>query len=188
MVNSIQSIELGELIGHPDNPNRQSKANFAKLKRNIKETGRYEPLVVRLHPTMENRFEIINGHHRSKALFELGYERADCVVWEVDDQEVDILLATLNRLGGSDELVRKLALLKRLNKKVKSAELGKLLPQTARQIEQLVNFKRPVSAVKAAGKCLANPLVFFVDDSEQQIVEEALSLVEKPKKKMSKAA
>ena len=50
MANSIQSIALDKLVAHPDNPNRMSKANFAKLIRNIKRTGRYEPLVVRPCP------------------------------------------------------------------------------------------------------------------------------------------
>ena len=44
---TIQSIALDGLIAHPDNPNRMSSGNFAKLVRNIEQTGRYEPLIVR---------------------------------------------------------------------------------------------------------------------------------------------
>ena len=39
MENMIQTIAIEKLIPHPDNPNRQSKANFAKLVRNIERTG-----------------------------------------------------------------------------------------------------------------------------------------------------
>ena len=52
-------------------------------------------------------FQIINGCHRCRALAKLGKKKAECVVWDVDDEQTDILLATLNRLGGKDELEAK---------------------------------------------------------------------------------
>ncbi|MBN2457415.1 MAG: ParB-like nuclease domain-containing protein, partial [Sedimentisphaerales bacterium] len=63
MVNEIQQISLTNLIAHPGNPNRMSRANFAKLLCNIERAGRYEPLVVRPHPKQKNYYQIINGHH-----------------------------------------------------------------------------------------------------------------------------
>lgn len=168
-----------------------SRANFAKLVRNIESAGRYEPLIVRPHPEDIGCFEIINGHHRCRALDRLGYDKADCVVWEIDDEQTDILLATLNRLGGSDELDKKLVLLERLNRRMASTRLAGLLPQTAKQIERLVSLKEPAPAAPPAtakAGCFANPMVFFVDDTQQQIIENALSLVEEPQEKMTKAA
>jgi len=188
ITNSIQSIALDKLDFHPDNPNKQSRVNFAKLVRNIERTGRYEPLVVRPCSEKAGHFQIINGHHRCHALDKLGYETADCIIWDINDEETDILLATLNRLGGSDELGKKLKLLKRLNKKMEAGELAKLLPQTAKQIERLTNLKRPSAPAKINAKCFANPLVFFVNDTQQQQIERALSLVEEPKAEMTKAA
>lgn len=187
MTNSIQSIALDKLEFHPDNPNKQSKVNFAKLVRNIERTGRYEPLIVRPCLKKTGRFQIINGHHRFSALAKLGYETADCIIWDINDEETDILLTTLNRLGGSDQLNKKLKLLKRLNKRLESRELAKLLPQTAKQIERLTNLKRPSAPAKINVKCFANPLVFFVNDAQQQQIERALSMVEEPKAEMTKA-
>jgi hypothetical protein len=178
---------LDKLEFHPDNPNKQSKANFAKLVRNIERTGRYEPLVVRPCSDKEGCFQIINGHHRCHALAQLGYETVNCIVWDVNDEETDILLATLNRLGGSDELGKKVKLLKRLNKRIGTGELAKLLPQTAKQIERLTNLKIPRAPAKISVKCFANPLVFFVSDTQQQQIERALSLVREPKAEMTKA-
>jgi hypothetical protein len=188
MTNSIQSIALDKLDAHPDNPNQQSKVNFSKLVRNIERTGRYEPLIVRPCPDKTDCFQIINGYHRHRALTKLGYRTADCIVWDIDDNEADILLATLNRLGGSDELGKKLKLLKRLNKRIESAELAKLLPQTAKQIERLTNLKMPSAPAKITAKCFANPLVFFVNDTQQKQIENAISLVDGPKVEMTKAA
>jgi ParB/RepB/Spo0J family partition protein len=177
MENQVQTIQLNKLVAHPDNPNRQSKVNFAKLVRNIERTGKYEPLIVRRHPKRKGYFQLINGHHRCKVLEQLGYKQANVIVWDVDDEQTDILLATLNRLGGSDEQSKKLVLLKRLNETFKTRELSKLLPQTSKQIEQLVNLKVPAAPAIATDNFL-NPLVFFVTDEQKQIIEDATSLAE----------
>ena len=178
MQNKVESIALEKLVAHPENPNRMSRGNFLKLVRNIKRSGLYEPLIVRGNPKKTGFFEIINGHHRCEALKELGYKEADCAVWDVDDHEVDILLVTLNRLGGIDRVDKKLALLKRLNKKAPAAELAKLLPGTARQIERLSNLKRPAEPVKVRADAFATSLVFFVNNDQKAIIEEALKKVQ----------
>jgi ParB-like chromosome segregation protein Spo0J len=175
MENQIQKVPIEKLVAHPDNPNRMSKKIFAKLVRNIERTGRYEPIVVR--PKGES-FEIINGHHRVKALQQLGKKIADVVIWDVDDKQTDILLATLNRLGGSDVLDKKLALLNRLSSRMEIRRLAKLLPQSATQINRLTKMRRPTMSANISRKSLANPLVFFLDNEQQRIVKEALSLAQ----------
>lgn len=57
-----------------------------------------------------NSFEVIDGYHRLIVLKELGYTKIRCDVWDVNDRETKILLATLNRLRGADD-DRKRALL-----------------------------------------------------------------------------
>lgn len=180
MLNQVQSIALDKLVAHPDNPNRMSKAKFVKLIRNIERTGRYEPLVVRPCPQEPDCFQIINGHHRWRTLKELGYKTAEAVVWDVNDQDTDILLATLNRLGGSDVLDKKLALLKRLNKSAfdgRTAKLAKLLPQTSNQIKRLTELAISDcrKAVENRKSQILNPLVFFLNDKQQEVVAKALS-------------
>jgi ParB-like chromosome segregation protein Spo0J len=179
MANSVRSIPLGKLKDHPDNANKQSAVNFGKLVRNIERTGLYEPLIVRPHPGKVGYFQIINGHHRCHALTRLGYASADCVVWEVNDEQTDVLLATLNRLGGTDQLGKKLKLLKRLNKRFESREMAKLLPLKRRQIERLTSLRMPKAPAKMESNCFANALVFFLDDAQEQIIEDALSVAEK---------
>lgn len=178
MANSVRSIAMEKLIAHPDNPNRMSKVNFSKLVSNIERSGRYEPLTVRPNPGKAGYFQIINGCHRCQALAKLGKKNAECIVWDIDDEQTDILLATLNRLSGKDELGKKLKLLNRLTKRTEAAALSKLLPQTAKQIERLVNLKIPSVPAEMIGKYLLNPMVFFVDDEQRKIIEGALSAVE----------
>jgi len=302
MANKILSIPLSQLVPHPDNPNRMSKATFAKLVRNIERTKRYEPLVVRLttdrktgkisessqkvssstdkYPPdgVKNRppkdecekcdlpenytnvaknklrrttdkksnlpengrnhirittefsgkfgengqkvssstdksgksgqigqkirsstdrsdvytpgsdistnegdiYQIINGHHRWLALKKLGYEQADVIVWDVDDGEADILLGTLNRLCGSDMLDKKVALLKRLSERTAPAELARLLPNTKKQIEKLIQLtscKLQSPNVNRKSEMFLDSLVFFVSGKQKKIVEDALNYV-----------
>ncbi len=218
MTNSIQSIPLDKLVAHPDNPNRMSEAVFRKLVRNIERSGRYEPLIVRPYPNksktaataktgvqkdddaMDSRlrgndikrtgdcFQIINGEHRCRALAKLGYKQADCIIWDVDDEQTDILLATLNRLCGSDESGKKPAILKRLVGKTKTSELAKLLPHTAKRIERFTSLKMPTVPAEMKGERFAEPMVFFVNDSQQGVIENALSLVQKLRSEKTKAS
>lgn len=188
MTNTVESIALGQLVAHRDNPNRMSGASFAKLVRNIERTGRYEPLIVRPCPERSGCFQIINGYHRCHALAKLGYKTADCIVWDIDDEQTDILLATLNRLAGSDELAKKLKLLNRLNDRFNSGELAKLLPLKAKQIERLTNLKMPSKPAGVSAASFANPMVFFVNDAQQETIENALSLAKELRDEKTKAA
>ena len=193
MNNELHTIPLDRLVSHPDNPNRMSKANFDKLVRNIERSSRYEPLVVRPCPQRDGFYQIINGHHRWQALKQLGHKSADVVIWDIDDHQADILLATLNRLGGSDSIEKKLALLQRLNKQLAARELAKLLPITAKQIERLTTLKLPSAPATVAPDNFAEPMVFFVAREQKKIIDQALSLAEKsladcPTKAEKKAA
>ncbi len=172
MTNQITTIPIEKLTAHPSNLNRMSKRNFVRLVRNIERTGRYEPLVVR---RQGDGFQIINGHHRCRALKQLGYETADAIVWDMDDAEADILLSTLNRLGGSNVLAKKLALLARINRKMEAREMAKLLPFTNSQIERLKNLKVPSAPARISAKSFAVPMVFFLSAEQQQIVAEAMA-------------
>ncbi|MFH1717135.1 MAG: ParB/RepB/Spo0J family partition protein [Planctomycetota bacterium] len=188
-VNSrISPIPIEKLVAHSDNPNHMSKRNLTKLVRNIERTGRYEPLVVRPCPHESGFFQIINGRHRRLALLELGYKTVDAVVWDVNDVEADILLATLNHLGGRNVLDKKLALLRRLSGRMQVRELAKLLPQSASQIERLSDLKVPKAPANTDAVSFANPLVFFVSDGQQEIIERALSLARQGRSEKTKAA
>ena len=134
-------------------------------------------------------FQIINGHYRWKVLRRLGYKTVEVVVWDVDDQDADILLATLNRLGGSDVLEKKLALMNRLNKRTPSCDLAKLLPYTSKQIHRLAHMHfRRVSQIQPAKSVFAHPVVFFLSDAQKEILEKALANAQEPQSEKTRAA
>jgi hypothetical protein len=169
----IISIGLDRLVGHEGNPNRMSNTVFSKLRSHIERTGNYEPIIVRAHPEGGQKFEILNGHHRIRALRELGYKEADCVVWQVDDEEALILLATLNRLGGSDDIGKKSALIKNLCRKYQARELSRMLADGTRTIQRLKGME--VEQRKSFSKAFLNPMVFFLTDEQKGIVDKALA-------------
>ena len=55
-----------------------------------------------------------------------------------------------------------------------TAQLAKLLPQTAKQIERLKNLKLNSVPVKLNADSFAVPLVFFVTRQQQDIIEKAI--------------
>ena len=171
----IRIVEIEKLMPHPANPNCMAKAMFKKLLGHIERSGNYEPVIVRVHPEKASCYEILNGHHRVKALKAIGIDKVDCVVWDVDDSESLVLLATLNRLGGHDLLERKTKLLKTLTKRIDIKDLAKQLPDNKKAIERLTSFIRKERICPLEKPVLLGPLVFFLDDKQTELTERALA-------------
>jgi hypothetical protein len=144
------------------------------LAAHIERTGNYEPVTVRPHQQRTGCYEIINGHHRVRALRKLGSETCDCVIWQVDDAETLVLLATLNRLSGHDVLEKKAELIKDLSERFSTKDLAKKLPDTKRAIERLKNLHKPPRPSVSGHKAFLNPLIFFLTDDQKQAVAEAI--------------
>ena len=179
---TIFQIPVERLIAHPLNPNRMSGANFEKLKSHIARSGNYEPIIVRAHPDIDSAFEIINGHHRLKALRQLNRQMADCIEWDVDDDETMLLLTTLNRLGGVDELSTKSELIQTLSQKYSSKALAGMLPDTKEVIEKLKDITKPIADIAQDSKAFLNTFVFCLDDAQAGILNQALEAALKPDK------
>ena len=169
----IVEIEVSKLLAHPKNANVMAPGVMKKLRRHIEKTGRYEPLVVRRHPTVAGSYELINGHHRKRVLEELGHERAACVVWELDDAETLMLLATINRLGGEDAPGKRLALLEAMSEQMSAPELANWLPEDAEVLGKLlergevdVRFDPPVM-----GEMEEAFTVFLKHEEKRRLVE-----------------
>ena len=169
----IVSINLEHLVAHPDNPNHMTTTTFGKLKSHIERTGNYEPIIVRPHPKQSNCFEILSGHHRVKVLKELGHESADCVMWQVDDTEALVLLATLNRLSGNDDVHKKSALLKNLNRRFDTRQLSRMLADSTKSIQRLTNLN--IRNNTSNSKAFLNPVTFFLTDEQKAILDTAIT-------------
>lgn len=171
---TVVSLPLRQLLSHPANPNRISDVSFNKLTRHIERTGQYEPIVVRKHPLRKNVWQILNGHHRVRALNRLNRTHADCVIFEADDTEALVYLATLNKLTGRENAHKKSKLIERLCKRCDSKDLSRMLPESRTAIEKLDCLARqqPLTKPKTQTPFLV-PMTFFVTEPQHRLICEA---------------
>jgi ParB-like chromosome segregation protein Spo0J len=178
-------IALDDLVAHPLNSNVMSEDLQAKLRAHIKRTGRYPFLVVRQHPDEPGKYQVLDGHHRVAILRDLGHTEARCDVWEANDREARLLLATLNRLQGQDQPRRRAELIHELLGEMSLDDLAGLLPETDRQIEELhalLEFPAEEVALlleeqaEEAEKVLPRVLTFVVTPEQEELIEQAVEL------------
>ena len=179
----LQDIPIDLLVAHPENSNFMGAETLKKLRRHIERTGRYEPLTVRPHPSEEGKFQVINGHNRLRVLRALNYQTAHCVVWNLDDDQTRMYLATLNRLSGSDVPERRAVLLENLLATFDINELLILLPDDRKQIEELERLSHleldEFAERTTVEEKFQIPVIlsFMLEESEAKEVNLALDLV-----------
>jgi hypothetical protein len=174
----LVEIELARLEDHPGNSNVMPAAALTKLKAHLAEHGRYPPLTVRRLKDGEDgpRYQLLDGHHRARALRELGRAAARCDVWDVDDDEALVVLATLNRLRGRDDPRRRAALLTELSQRFDRKRLLARLPETPEKLQRLTAMHASGPALRPAPKPADLPVAmhFFFKPAEKRAVEAAL--------------
>ena len=181
---TLQDIPIDCLVAHPENSNHMTAEMLKKLRRHIERTGKYEPLTVRPHPSAEGKYEVLNGHNRLRVLRAIGHQSVRCVVWDVDDDQARLYLATLNRLAGSDIPERRAALLEGLLGTFDIAELSALLPDDRRQLEELERLARleaedliAAGAPDKHGSSVPVILDFVLEEAEAKEVNLALDMI-----------
>jgi len=99
---NVVELDVHDLTPNPWNVNRMAKAMMRKLAAYLKREGLVEPIVVRPHPKMEGKYEILGGFHRWQICKdELGYDTVPCVVVEgLDDKRAKVLSVNLNSMSG----------------------------------------------------------------------------------------
>ncbi|MFA7236243.1 MAG: ParB/RepB/Spo0J family partition protein [Phycisphaeraceae bacterium] len=200
MSQQVQMIELSRLRAHPSNSNVMKEELLAKLAGHIGASGRYPPIVVRRmsdatgamnRPRRRGQligpaYQVLDGHHRWKALERLGHTHAACVVWEADDAETLVLLATLNRLQGRDDPRKRAALLAELQEKFgkTTRELGRRLPDAGEDLKKLLMMGKEVKLpglkqVDEAG--LPGAVFFFLTGEQRARLDEMLERMGGPR-------
>ena len=171
---TIVSLPICKLYAHPDNANRMSKVKFNKLMGHLGTTGQYEPLVVRKHTTKPNAYQILNGHHRLRALRQLKHVRADCVVFAANDEQARLYLLNLNRLTGRDNVYKKAKLIEKLCQNFTSRDLAKRLADSKTAIEKLnvLSQNQPLPKTMESKPFLL-PMTFFMTESQHAMITAA---------------
>ncbi len=175
----VVTIALDRIRAHPLNSNVMPERLYAKLKDHIGRTGRYPPLIVRPARDEPGAWQLLDGHHRRRALADVGATEASCVVWDVDDAEAMVLLATLNRLRGADDPGRRAALLAELKQRTgrTRSRLARLVPDRGADLKKLLALERPLPKPAAATPLADVPRAvhFFLLDADRSRLEAALA-------------
>ena len=175
-------LPLDDRVAHPLNSIVMSPELQEKLRVNIHRTGRYPFLVVRPHPHEAGKYQVLDGHHRVEILRGLGHREVRCDVWDVDDREAKLLLATLNRLQGQDLPIRRAQLIHELLGEMSAEDLAGLLPETDKQLEELhALLEFPVDEIAALldeqaaerEKVLPRVMSFVVTPEQEALIEQA---------------
>ncbi len=179
MQQGICELSLDALHAHPANANVMSRDVAAKLMRHIRRSGCYPPLIVRPRPAGEGprpEFELLDGHQRLAVLRRLKHVTAHCVVWDVDDQEALLLLATLNRLHGDDDPRLRGELLRRLSAELGAGRLPAMLPDTQAQLARLTRLSAQPPAPSPPQELARMPMAvhFFLLPDQRRRLEAAL--------------
>lgn len=176
---SIVHVPLAQLRAHPSNSNVMAGPLLEKLTQHIQATGHYPPLIVRRLDAKQPTWQVIDGHHRWRVLERLGHAAARCVVWDVDDDQALLLLATLNRLQGQDDPARRSQLLVELSERMKarSLPLAKLLPETSAQFKKLLTLCEPRPRPRAAPRLddMPRAVHFFLLPAQRRQLEARLA-------------
>ena len=104
-------------------------------------------------------------------------------MWDVDDREAKLLLATLNRLQGQDLPIRRAQLIHDLLGEMSLDDLAGLLPETDKQLEELhalLEFPAEEIAAQleaeaeAAERVLPRVMSFVVSPEQEELIDRAV--------------
>jgi ParB-like chromosome segregation protein Spo0J len=174
------SVPLTQLRAHPSNSNVMPAALFDKLVDHLRGHDRYPPIIVRPMPRDEDAlptYQVLDGHHRWRALEQLGRAEARCVVWDVDDAEALVLLASLNRLQGSDDPRKRAALVAELTQTLDVADLARRLPEDAEKLKKLLALHGTPPPPRPPRDVETLPIAvhFFLLPAQRRAVEQKLA-------------
>lgn len=166
-------LPIDQLDAHPANSNVMPKALLDKLANEIKRTGFYPPIIVR---PVGDRYQILDGHHRTLVLKELDYDAVNSVIWQADDEQALLLLATLNRMRGEDDPRKRAALLAKLRESMDITELAERLPEDRQRVQKMlaIHAAPPSPKVPTPLDQMPVSLHFFLRPHERQAVERRL--------------
>lgn len=162
----------------PWNANTLTPEMEAKLKASISHFGIAVALVVR---PLGERYEVLSGNQRLKALVDLGYTQAPCLLSNLDDAQARLLSQALNHLHGQDNPGLRAELLRTALAALPEADVLALLPETADSLKELVSLGQQDMAhyLRAFQEAQATRLKHL----QFQLLQEQLPIVERALRK-----
>lgn len=93
----LRTVPLASIVPNPLQPRRVfTEAELTDLASSIRENGLLQPLVVRPSPSSPDRFELVAGERRFRALTKLEWAEAPVVIRDADDETLLVLALVEN--------------------------------------------------------------------------------------------
>lgn len=93
----VRRLPLGAIVPNPLQPRKEfSSDELEELVASIRENGLLQPLVVRPSPDTPDRFELVAGERRLRAITSLRWEDVPVLIREVDDETLLVLALVEN--------------------------------------------------------------------------------------------
>lgn len=93
-MSEIKKIKLEDIVAFKNHPFKvEDNESFKELVQSIKENGLLNPIIVR---PKDDKYEIISGHRRLKAMELNGYDEIDTYIKELNDDEAVIQMVDSN--------------------------------------------------------------------------------------------
>jgi ParB-like chromosome segregation protein Spo0J len=150
---------------------------WKKLRHNVGLLGRYETLTVRPHPSIEGKFEVLNGHARLEVLSELNAPSAKCDIWEVTESEARLFLAILNKLRGTDVAELRMNLLFKLLQEHPREDLAAHVPETISYLAKLERLGEAPTGEETKATPVRRDVIimdFYLEVEQHRVVTAAL--------------
>lgn len=104
--NSIVSLSTSSLFPYSEHPFLvNDNEDLKDLIQSIKDEGILIPLLVRVHPAMKGKFEILAGHRRHTAASSIGIKQVPCIIRNVDDDTATLIVIESNKQRGFSDML-----------------------------------------------------------------------------------
>lgn len=105
------TVRLADVLPNPWNPNKHRPRVFEALKESIRDHGDIDPMLLRGHPDLPGKYQVIDGEHRLDAYRELGFTEVTAQVVAASEEQAKKLTIILNETRGEADRVELATLL-----------------------------------------------------------------------------
>ena len=187
----MESIDLD-----PENPNEMDDTLYDALVAEIRDYGFAQPVAVWPLPGEGERYRMIDGEHRFRALSDLGASQVPAVIVPAESEDdARLRLLSMNRLRGQFIPIKLAYLLKDLATRIPEAEMRKRLGMDQGELRdalRLADFTDPVQdrlryAVEREQKDAPTVMKFVLSSRDAAVVERVVDKLVEGKTDRGKA-
>lgn len=104
-IDNISVIDISLIQENTRNPNKMEPQDFHQLMKSLHDSfGNHQwPIIIRKHPELENKYEIVDGAHRYRAMKELGFQEIIVSIQDMSDKDARIKTIAMNKFRGESD-------------------------------------------------------------------------------------